>query len=68
MGQIGKLHKPVKQDSKYSLTGTIYLLGIPISIGLKKTDKGYDVESFGISNFDKSKQNPKTEIINTDEI
>ena len=68
MAQIGKLHKPAKTDSKFALTGTIYLLGVPISIGLKKTEKGYDVESFGISNFDKSNQKPKADIIKPEEL
>ena len=47
--KIGKLHKPKKPDSKYTLTGILYLLGIPVSVGVKKNqDGGYDVESFGI--------------------
>lgn len=50
MAKIGNLHKPKTTGSKYALTGVIYVIGIPISIGLMKTDKGYSVESFGIVN------------------
>ena len=58
MAQIGKLHKPKNAQSKYSLTGMIYLLGIPISIGIKKTDKDYVVESVGLATFDNKSAKP----------
>lgn len=46
--KIGQVYAVKKEGSNYSYSGHIYLLGIKVSIGLKKDDKGLIIESFGL--------------------